>query len=233
MKRLLFILMIVLISKTASAQTPKHIEVVLSDTLLTRLDTVFWRVDIYVDYNSINIDSNILKQKNPVLENKARRVAQEDSTKKLLNILNFSVKKMKDVYIAPDVIIDNVKEYSNSPISFTYITTSDAGMKDFINYCDLKKVNVSISSIKYKNNEKDEIVLRKKLLETSKKIALATLPSFNGKSVELISISQTDPMSKSNFNNLQSTNMFKQLLNDNIDFKIASKLTLKFDYLIK
>ena len=51
--------------------------------------------------------------------------------------------------------------------------------------------------------------------------------------MELISISQTDPMSKSNFNNIQSANMFKQLLNDNIDFKIASKLTLKFDYLIK
>ena len=225
--------MMVLISKTASAQTPKHIEVVLSDTLLTQLDTVFWRVNIYVDYNSINIDSNILKQKNPVLENKVRRAAQEDSTKKLLNILNASVKNMKDVYIASDVIIDNALEYFNSPISYTYITTSDAGMKDFINYCDLKKVNVSISSIKYKNNEGDEILLRKKLSEKSKKIAIELLPNFNGKSVELISISQTDPMSKSNFNNIQSANMFKQLLNDNIDFKIASKLTLKFDYLIK
>lgn len=225
--------MMVLISKTASAQTPKHIEVVLSDTLLTQLDTVFWRVNIYVDYNSINIDSNILKQKNPVLENKVRRAAQEDSTKKLLNLLNSSVKNMKDVYIASDVIIDNALEYYNSPISYTYITTSDVGMKDFINYCDLNKINVSISSIKYKNNEGDEILLRKKLSEKSKKIAIELLPNFNGKSVELISISQTDPMSKSNFNNIQSANMFKQLLNDNIDFKIASKLTLKFDYLIK
>lgn len=225
--------MIALISKTASAQTPKHIEVVLSDTLLTSFDTVFWRVNIYVDYNSINIDSNILKQKNPVLENKVRRAAQEDSTKKLLNILNSSVKNMKDVYIASDVIIDNALEYYNSPISYTYITTSDVGMKDFINYCDLNKINVSISSIKYKNNEGDEILLRKKLSEKSKKIAIELLPNFNGKSVELISISQTDPMSKSNFNNIQSANMFKQLLNDNIDFKIASKLTLKFDYLIK
>lgn len=233
MKKILFILIIALISKTASAQTPKHIEVVLSDTLLTRFDTVFWRVNIYVDYNSINIDSNILKQKNQVLENKVRRAAQEDSTKKLLNILNSSVKNMKDVYIASDVIIDNALEYYNSPISYTYITTSDAGMKDFINYCDLKKVNVSISSIKYKNNEGDEILLRKKLSEKSKKIAIELLPNFNGKSVELISISQTDSISKSNFNNIQSTNMIKQLLNDNINFKIASKLTLKFDYLIK
>ena len=122
MKRLLFILMMVLISKTASAQTPKHIEVVLSDTLLTQLDTVFWRVNIYVDYNSINIDSNILKQKNQVLENKVRRAAQEDSTKKLLNILNSSVKNMKDVYIASDVIIDNALEYYNSPISWRWWT---------------------------------------------------------------------------------------------------------------
>lgn len=233
MKKILFILAIVLITKTINAQTQKHVEVVLSDTLLTSFDTVYWSVSIYVDYNSVNIDTNILKLKNPTLENKAKRAFAEDSTKKLLNLLNLSVKNMKDVYIAPDLIIDNYKEYYNSNVSFTYVTTSDAGIKNFIDYCDSKKIIVSISNVKYSNNENDEIILRKKLLEKSRKIALATMPSFNGKSIELLSISQTDPISKSNTYNSQNTATLKQLLNEGINFKLVNKLTLKFDYLIK
>ncbi len=77
------------------------------------------------------------------------------------------------------------------------------------------------------------MLLRKNLLEKSRKIALATLPSFNGKSIELVSITQTEPISNSSFISSQNTQLIKQLLNDRISLKLASKLTLKFDYLIK
>ncbi len=140
---------------------------------------------------------------------------------------------MKDVYIAPDFIIDNSNQYYRYSTPFTYVTTSDAGMKNFIEYCDSKKINATISSVKYKNNESSEMLLRKNLLEKSRKIALATLPSFNGKSIELVSITQTEPISNSSFSSSQNTQLIKQLLNDRISLKLASKLTLKFDYLIK
>ena len=233
MKKLIFILAIALITKTAIAQTPKHVEVVLTDSIMSSFDTAYWYADIYVDSYTLILDSSILKQKNPILENKLKRAMAEDSTKKLLSMLNLAAKNMKDVYIATDLIFDNSREYNPLRTSYTYVTISNAGIKNFIDFCDSKKINVSISGFKYKNNESSEILLRKKLLEKSRKIALASLPSFNGKSIELLSISQTDPLSKINFYNSINTSALKQLLNDSINFKLASKLTLKFDYLIK
>lgn len=233
MKKILILLVIALITKTTIAQQSKHFEVVLSDTIAKSFDTVYWQANTNVDYYFIELDSSILKQRNISLENKIRKSIAEDSTTKLVKMLNLAVKNMKDVYISPDFIIDNSNQYFRYSTSFTYVTTSDAGMKSFIEYCDSKKINVTISSVKYKNNESSEMLLRKNLLEKSRKIALATLPSFNGKSIELLSITQTEPMSNSNFSSSQSTQLIKQLLNDRISLKLASKLTLKFDYLIK
>ena len=225
--------MIAMITKTAVAQTPKHVEVILTDSIMSSFDTAYWYADIYVDSYTMILDSSILKQKNPVLENKLKRAMAEDSTKKLLTMLNLAAKNMKDVYIATDLIFDNAREYNPLRTSYTYVTSSNAGIKNFIDFCDSKKINVSISGIKYKNSEGSEILLRKKLLEKSRKIALTLLPSFNGKSIELSSISQSDPLSKINFNNSINTSTLKQLLTDSINFKLVSKLTLKFDYLIK
>lgn len=233
MKKIIILLVIVLITKTTIAQQSKHIEVILSDTITKSFDTVYWQANTNVDYYFIELDSSILKQRNLSLENKIRKSIAEDSTTKLVKMLNLAVKNMKDVYISPDFIIDNSNQYYRYSTSFTYVTTSDAGMKSFIEYCDSKKINVSISSVKYKNNESAEMLLRKNLFEKSRKIALAALPSFNGKSIELLSITQTEPISNSNFSSSQSTQLIKQLLNDRISLKLASKLTLKFDYLIK
>lgn len=233
MKKIIILLVIVLITKTTIAQQSKHIEVILSDTITKSFDTVYWQANTNVDYYFIELDSSILKQRNLSLENKIRKSIAEDSTTKLVKMLNLAVKNMKDVYISPDFIIDNSNQYYRYSTSFTYVTTSDAGMKSFIEYCDSKKINVSISSVKYKNNESAEMLLRKNLFEKSRKIALAALPSFNGKSLELLSITQTEPISNSNFSSSQSTQLIKQLLNDRISLKLASKLTLKFDYLIK
>lgn len=233
MKKIIILLVIVLITKTTIAQQSKHIEVILSDTITKSFDTVYWQANTNVDYYIIELDSSILKQRNLSLENKIRKSIAEDSTTKLAKMLNLTVKNMKDVYISPDFIIDNSNQYYRYSTSFTYVTTSDAGMKSFIEYCDSKKINVSISSVKYKNNESAEMLLRKNLFEKSRKIALAALPSFNGKSLELLSITQTEPISNSNFSSSQSTQLIKQLLNDRISLKLASKLTLKFDYLIK
>ena len=233
MKKIIILLVIVLITKTTIAQQSKHFEVILSDTITKSFDTVYWQANTNVDYYFIELDSSILKQRNLSLENKIRKSIAEDSTTKLVKMLNLAVKNMKDVYISPDFIIDNSNQYYRYSTSFTYVTTSDAGMKSFIEYCDSKKINVSISSVKYKNNESAEMLLRKNLFEKSRKIALAALPSFNGKSLELLSITQTEPISNSNFSSSQSTQLIKQLLNDRISLKLASKLTLKFDYLIK
>lgn len=225
--------MTVLITSTSNAQQNKHIEVVISDTIIKSFDTAYWQTNIYVDSYNLNLDSSILKQKNPTLERETRKLIAEDSTIKLLKILNQAVKNMKDVFIAPDLIIDNSREYSRNSTSYTYVTTSEAGIKYLIDFCDSKKINISISSVKFKNNESSEILLRKKLLEKSRNIALASLPSFNGKSLELLSISQPEPISNSYFNSYQNIQTLKQLLNDKINLKLTSKLTLKFDYLIK
>jgi hypothetical protein len=233
MKKILILLVITLITKTTIAQQSKHFEIILSDTIAKSFDTVYWQANTNVDYYFIELDSSILKQRNLSLENKIRKSIAEDSTTKLVKMLNLAVKNMKDVYIAPDFIIDNSNQYYRYSTSFTYVTTSDAGMKNFIEYCDSKKINATISSVKYKNNESSEMLLRKNLLEKSRKIALATLPSFNGKSIELVSITQTEPISNSSFSSSQNTQLIKQLLNDRISLKLASKLTLKFDYLIK
>lgn len=233
MKNILILLVITLITKTTIAQQPKHFEIVLSDTISKSFDTIYWQANTNVEYYYIDLDSSILKQKNLSLENKTRRLIAEDSTTKLVKMLNLAVKNMKDVYVASDLIIDNSNQYYRYSTSYTYVTTSDAGMKNFIEYCDSKKINVTISSVKFKNNENSEMLLRKNLLERSRKIALATLPSFNGKSIELLSITQTDPISNSFFNSSQNTQQLKLLLNDKINLKLASKLTLKFNYLIK
>lgn len=232
MKKILIIALFAFITKNASTQTNKHVEVVLSDSIITSIDTAYWQVDYFIDPYSMILDSSILKQMNPTLENKARRKIAEDSTKKLLSTLNLTIKNMKDVYISPDFLFENTNYY-NLRTSYTYITTSDIGLKNFIEYCDSKRINVSISSVKFKNNESTEILLRKRLLEKSKKIALSTMSSFNGKSLELLSISQTDPILKPSINSSMNTQTLKQLVNDNINFKFVSKLTLKFDYLIK
>lgn len=236
MKKILLLIMIAFFTKNTNAQVPKHFEVVLTDTILAELDTVFWQIGTNVDYSSIYLDSSILKLKNPILENKARRDILEDSTKKALLSLNLAIRNMKDVYIAPDFIFDNTKDIYNSQISYTYLTTSDAGFKNLVDYCASKKYNLKISNVKCKNIEITEVILRKRLAEKSKKIALAILPSFQGKTVELISISQTNPLSKPNSNypfNTVNATTYKQLLDDKIGIKYECTLTLKFDYLIK
>ena len=226
--------MIAFITKNTNAQVPKHFEVILTDSILAEFDTVYWQIGTNVDLSSIYLDSSISKLKNPILENKARRDILEDSTKKALLSLNLAIRNMKDVYIAPDYIFDNTKDIYSSQISYTYLTTSDVGLKNLVDYCASKKYNIKIYNVKYKNIEISEVILRKRLIEKSKKLALAILPSFQGKSVELISISQTIPLSKPNYpyNTINATT-YKQILDDKIGIKFECTLTLKFDYLIK
>jgi hypothetical protein len=231
MKKILFVLMIAMITKTADAQQNKHVEVILSDSIVSNFDTAYWNADFYFDYSLINLDSSILKQKNSRLENTLRRSIADDSIKKVIYMLNLEIKNMKDVKILPDLIFDNNSYTSRN--SFSYVTTSYSGIKNLIDYCDSKKINLNLLGIKSNTNESAEILLRKKLLERSRKIALASLPSFNGKSLDLLSITQTDPISRMNYGSSIEVSKFKQLLNDNINFKIVTRLTLKFDYLIK
>jgi hypothetical protein len=231
MKKILFVLMIAMITKTADAQQNKHVEVILSDSIVSNFDTAYWNADFYFDYSLINLDSSILKQKNSRLENTLRRSIADDSIKKVIYMLNLEIKNMKDVKILPDLIFDNNSYTSRN--SFSYVTTSYSGIKNLIDYCDSKKINLALSGIKSNTNESAEILLRKKLLERSRKIALASLPSFNGKSLDLLSITQTDPISRINYGSSIEVSKYKQLLNDNINFKIVTRLTLKFDYLIK
>jgi hypothetical protein len=231
MKKILFVLMIAMITKTADAQQNKHVEVILSDSIVSNFDTAYWNADFYFDYSLINLDSSILKQKNSRLENTLRRSIADDSIKKVIYMLNLEIKNMKDVKILPDLIFDNNSYTSRN--SFSYVTTSYSGIKNLIDYCDSKKINLNLLGIKSNTNESAEILLRKKLLERSRKIALASLPSFNGKSLDLLSITQTDPISRMNYGSSIEVSKYKQLLNDNINFKIVTRLTLKFDYLIK
>jgi hypothetical protein len=231
MKNIFLFLTIALITKTADAQQNKHVEVILSDSIVSNFDTAYWNADFYFDYSLINLDSSILKQKNPRLENTLRRSIADDSIKKVIYMLNLEIKNMKDVKILPDLIFDNNSYTSRN--SFSYVTTSYSGIKNLIDYCDSKKINLNLLGIKSNTNESAEILLRKKLLERSRKIALASLPSFNGKSLDLLSITQTDPISRINYGSSIEVSKYKQLLNDNINFKIVTRLTLKFDYLIK
>lgn len=230
--------MIAFITKNTNAQVPKHFEVVLTDTILAGFDTVYWQIGTNIDYSSVTLDSSFLKLNNTInntiLENKARRNLIEDSTKKALLSLNLAIRNMKDVYIATDYIFENTKDLYNTQISYTYLTTSDVGLKNLVDYCASKKYNIKISNVKYKNTEISEVILRKRLIEKSKKLALAILPSFQGKTVELISISQTNPLSKPNYpyNTINATT-YKQILDDKIGIKFECALTLKFDYLIK
>ena len=138
---------------------------------------------------------------------------------------------MKDVMVSTDLIFDNSREYYNIR-GHNYITTSYSGIKKLIDYCYSKKINLSLSTIKNNYNVNSEILLRKKLLEKSRKIALASLPSFNGKTLELLSITQTAPSLKFNNTSFEISRL-KQLLDDNVNFKVSNILTLKFDYLIK
>lgn len=231
MKKILFVLMIAMITKTADAQQNRHVEVILSDSIVSNFDTAYWSADFYFDYSLINLDSSILKQKNPRLENTLRRSIADDTIKKVLYMLNLEVRNMKDVKILPDFIFDGYTY--NVRGSGLYVTTSYSGIKNLIDYCDSKKINLALSGIKSNTNESAEILLRKKLLERSRKIALASLPSFNGKSLDLLSITQTDPISRINYGSSIEVSKYKQLLSDNINFKIVTRLTLKFDYLVK
>ncbi len=224
--------MIALFTKTLNAQLNKQVEVVLSDSIVSNLDTAYWYADYYVDYTNIILDSSISKQKNSIIEINTKRSIAEDSIKKVLTMLKLAVTNMKDVLVSPELIFDNSREYYIMR-GHGYITTSYSGIKNLIDYCDSKKINLSLSIIKSNNNENSEILLRKKLLEKSRKIALASLPSFNGKSLELLSITQTEPLSKVNYISTFEIKKLKQLIDDNIIFKTSSKLTLKFNYLIK
>jgi hypothetical protein len=232
MKKIFLFLTIALITKTADAQQNKHVEVMLTDSIVSNMDTAYWYAEYYVDYSLINLDSSILKQKNPRLEQTLRRSIADDSAKNVLNILNLEVRNMKDVLVSQDLIFDNIRDYY-SIRGHNYITTSYSGIKKLIDYCYSKKINLSLSNIKYNYNENSEILLRKKLLEKSKKIALASLSSFNGKSLELLSITQTEISTKFNFNSSFEISRLKQLLDDNVNFKVSNRLTLKFDYLVK
>jgi len=130
------------------------------------------------------------------------------------------------------LIFDINSFYSRN--SYSYVTTSYSGIKNLIDYCDSKKINLTLAAIKSNTNESAEILLRKKLLEKSRKIAHSSMPSFNGKSLELLSITQTEPLSRINYNGSSiEVSKYKQLLNDNINFKVVTRLTLKFDYLVK
>jgi hypothetical protein len=204
----------------------------LTDSIVSNMDTAYWYAEYYVDYSLINLDSSILKQKNPRLEQTLRRSIADDSAKNVLHMLNLEVRNMKDVLVSQDLIFDNIRDYY-SIRGHNYITTSYSGIKKLIDYCYSKKINLSLSNIKYNYNENSEILLRKKLLEKSKKIALASLSSFNGKSLELLSITQTEISTKFNFNSSFEISRLKQLLDDNVNFKVSNRLTLKFDYLVK
>ncbi len=232
MKKILIFLTIALISKTADAQQNKHVEVMLSDSIISNMDTAYWNAEFYVDYSLINLDSSILKQKNPRLENALRKSIADDSAKNVFLKLNLEIRNMKDVMVSEDLIFDNSRDFY-SIRGHNYITTSYSGIKKLIDYCYSKKINLSLSNIKYNYNVNSEILLRKKLLEKSRKIALASLPSFNGKSLELLSITQTETSSKLNYNSSFDINRLKQMLDDNVNFKVSNRLTLKFDYLIK
>jgi hypothetical protein len=234
MKKILLILTIALITKNADAQQNKHVEVILTDSIISYIDTAYWYADYYVDYSLINLDSSILKQKNPRLENTLRRSIADDSAKNVLNMLDLEIRNMKNVLISKDLIFDNSKVYNNIR-GHSYITTSYSGIKEFFDYCYSKKINLSLYNVKYNYNENSEILLRNKLLEKSRKIALASLPSFNGKSLELLSITQaqTETETKVNFYSSFEISRMKQLIDDNVIFKVSNRLTLKFDYLIK
>jgi hypothetical protein len=231
MKKILLFLTIALFTNTADAQQNRHVEVILTDSIISNLDTAYWNADFYFDYSLINLDSSILKQKNPRLENTLRKSMADDSVKNVLNMLNLESRNMKDVMVSTDLIFDNSREYYNIR-GHNYITTSYSGIKKLIDYCYSKKINLSLSTIKNNYNVNSEILLRKKLLEKSRKIALASLPSFNGKTLELLSITQTAPSLKFNNTSFEISRL-KQLLDDNVNFKVSNILTLKFDYLIK
>ena len=231
MKKILLFLTIALFTNTADAQQNRHVEVILTDSIISNLDTAYWNADFYFDYSLINLDSSILKQKNPRLENTLRKSMADDSVKNVLNMLNLESRNMKDVMVSTDLIFDNSREYYNIR-GHNYITTSYSGIKKLIDYCYSKKINLSLSTIKNNYNVNSEILLRKKLLEKSRKIALASLPSFNGKTLELLSITQTAPSLKFNNTSFEISRL-KQLLDDNFNFKVSNILTLKFDYLIK
>lgn len=232
MKKILLFLTIALFTNTADAQQNRHVEVMLTDSITSNMDTAYWYAEYYVDYTLVNLDSSILKQKNARLEYNLRRSIADDSAKNVLHMLYLESRNMKDVLVSQDLIFDNSREYY-SVRGHNYITTSYSGMKKLIDYCYSKKINLSLSNIKYNFNENSEILLRKKLLEKSRKIALASLPSFNGKSLELLSITQTATASKLISNNSFEISKLKQILDDNINFKVSNILTLKFDYLIK
>ena len=231
MKKILLFLTIALFTNTADAQQNRHVEVILTDSIISNLDTAYWNADFYFDYSLINLDSSILKQKNPRLENTLRKSMADDSVKNVLNMLNLESRNMKDVMVSTDLIFDNSREYYNIR-GHNYITTSYSGIKKLIDYCYSKKINLSLSTIKNNYNVNSEILLRKKLLEKSRKIALASLPSFNGKTLELLSITQTAPSLKFNNTSFEISRL-KQLLDDNVNFKVSNRLTLKFDYLVK
>lgn len=231
MKKILLFLTIALFTNTADAQQNRHVEVILTDSIISNLDTAYWNADFYFDYSLINLDSSILKQKNPRLENTLRKSMADDSVKNVLNMLNLESRNMKDVMVSTDLIFDNSREYYNIR-GHNYITTSYSGIKKLIDYCYSKKINLSLSTIKNNYNVNSEILLRKKLLEKSRKIALASLPSFNGKTLELLSITQTAPSLKFNNTSFEISRL-KQLLDDNVNFKVSNILTLKFDYLTK
>jgi hypothetical protein len=231
MKIIFLFLTIALFTNTADAQQNRHVEVILTDSIISNLDTAYWNADFYFDYSLINLDSSILKQKNPRLENTLRKSMADDSVKNVLNMLNLESRNMKDVMVSTDLIFDNSREYYNIR-GHNYITTSYSGIKKLIDYCYSKKINLSLSTIKNNYNVNSEILLRKKLLEKSRKIALASLPSFNGKTLELLSITQTAPSLKFNNTSFEISRL-KQLLDDNVNFKVSNILTLKFDYLIK
>jgi len=237
MKKLFFVLLIAMITKTANAQAPRHIEVVVSDTLLLSIDSAFWNIYPNIDFNTIKLDSSITRQKNQFLENKTRREIGEDSVRKIIRTLNQEIKNLKDVSISDILILDNTIDSYNSAPTISYVTTSETGMKAFINFCIKNNINVKLMSAGYKKTEMIEKTLRKKLFEKSKNIASASLQNYNGKSMELLSISQSEDLNKPSFRNLQylmiNANVYKELLESNINFRMIAKLTLKFDYLVK
>jgi len=134
MKKIFIFLTIALITKTADAQQNKHVEVMLTDSIVSNMDTAYWYAEYYVDYSLINLDSSILKQKNPRLENTLRKSMADDSVKNVLNMLNLESRNMKDVMVSTDLIFDNSREYYNIR-GHNYITTSYSGIKKLIDYC--------------------------------------------------------------------------------------------------
>ena len=128
MKKILLFLTIALFTNTADAQQNRHVEVILTDSIISNLDTAYWNADFYFDYSLINLDSSILKQKNPRLENTLRKSMADDSVKNVLNMLNLESRNMKDVMVSTDLIFDNSREYYNIR-GHNYITTSYSGIK--------------------------------------------------------------------------------------------------------